>query len=365
MKGAAILSALLLCACVNVAVKSSRVPPLRDQASFQVPDLDVRAVSPEMEAFLDRYLDGIDNLDNLAWSLVWVTTDRNVLPFEYDPSLTLTSVEAFKAHKGNCLAFSNMLVAMARNRGLRAWYQEVEIPPKWSSSNNTVIVSMHVNVVLEGRHDEWVVDISGENLSASRKIRRISDEEALAQHYNNLGADALIENDLGKAHAYYVKAIEIAPALPYLWSNLGVVFNHNGQTEDARQAYLAALTIDPGHSTSANNLFLIYKKEGNIEAAQRLQAQVDRHRRKNPYYLYFLSTQAADEGNYEESTSILEKAISLNEDEYRFHYELARLQVLKGDLKAAQASLERAQQLAPDGSPISGATVENLPVLPE
>ncbi len=279
--------------------------------------------------------------------------------------MTLTSVEAFAQKKGNCLAFANMLVAMARSQGLHAWYQEVEIPPQWSSFNSTVLVSLHVNVVLRGRHDEWVVDILGENVSASRKIRRISDKEALAQQYNNLGAEALIDENLGKAYAYYSKAIETAPDLPYLWSNIGVVYSRNGQAEDARRAYLHALTIDPGNANAANNLYMIYEKEGNLAAAERLQKKVERHRRKNPYYLYFLSSQAAEQGKYEESVAMLEKAIRMNENEYRFYYELARLQVIQGDLEDAQANLHRALELAPDGSPISGANIENLPELPE
>jgi tetratricopeptide (TPR) repeat protein len=365
LQHAAALTALLLTACADVSVAPSRLPALLNHDVFHVPDVELQAVSPEMQAFLEHYVSGADSPESRAWNLVWATTDRSILPFKYQPELTLTSTEAFALRKGNCLAFSNMLIAMARSQGLKAWYQEVEVPPKWSSTNNIVMVSMHVNVVLQGRIDDWIVDISRENVSSSRRVRRISDQEALAQHYNNLGADALTEEDLARAYAYYAKAIATMPRLPYLWSNLGVVYNRNGQTEDARRAYLEALRIDPAHSTAANNLFLIYQREGNLAAAQELQARVERHRRRNPYYLYFLSSQAADQGNYEESMAILEKAIRLNDSEYRFHYELARIQALSGDRKAAQASLERALQLAPDGSPISGASLENLPDLPE
>ena len=365
LQGAVLVMVLLLGACANTTTRTSRLPHLHDQPSVHVADLDVHAVSPEMEAFLDRYVGTANRLESRVWNLVWATTDRSVLPFKYSPNLTLTSVETFSSKAGNCLAFSNMQVAMARSQGLQAWYQEVEIPPSWSSTNNTVLVNMHINVLVRGGNDEWVVDISGDNVNSPRKIRRISDRDALAQHYNNLGAEALIDEDLAKAYAYYAKAIETVPNLPYLWSNLGVVYSRNGQNEDARQAYLKALNIDPGHAVAASNLFLIYEKEGDLDAARKLQARVDRHRRKNPYYLYQLSSQAAEQGHYEESTAMLQKAIKLNETEYRFHYELARLQALGGDLKAAQLSLDRATELAPDGLPISGASVENLPALPE
>jgi len=364
--GIVILVALQVGACAVMPVSKPSLSPLKGQPAYTVPDLAVQEVSPEMEAFLHRYVSRGDNLDSRAWNLAWATTDRSILPFEYDPDLTLTSAEAFARKTGNCLAFANMLVAMARSQGLRAWYQEVEIPPKWTSSNSTLLISMHINVVLQGSHGTWVVDISGEdNVFAPRKIRRIDDREALAQHYNNLGANALVNDDLGMAFAYYAKAIDTAPQLPYLWSNIGVVYSRNGQAQEASEAYKNALRLDPGNSVAANNLYMIYEKQGDLTAAEKIKAQVERHRLRNPYYLYFLSAKAAEQGNYEESTAMLRKAIRMNENEYRFYYELARLQANHGDLEQAQASLDRALDLAPDGSPISGTSLDDLPALPE
>ncbi len=79
--GGSLLMTLLLGACATMDTGPSRLAPLNQQSSFQVPDLDVRAVSPEMEAFLDRYVGDADNLDNRAWSMVWAVTDRGILPF--------------------------------------------------------------------------------------------------------------------------------------------------------------------------------------------------------------------------------------------------------------------------------------------
>ncbi len=360
-----ILTILLLGACATQTSKSTHIAPLLNQADYQIDDAGFQSVSPQMETFLDHFVSKHQRKDQKVWNLVWAVTDRNAFDFYYNPSLTLTSTETFRRRAGNCLSFSSMLVAMARQSGLEAWYQEVQIPPHFSTSNNTLLISMHVNVALKGKKDEWVVDISGRERTSSRRIRRMNDNQALAQYYNNLGADALAEEQLGKAFAYFVKAIETAPEEPYLWSNLGVVYSRNDQLENARQSYLAALKLDSNQSMAANNLYLIYEKEGNVEAAKKLQAQVDRHRRKNPYYLYHLSSLAFEDGRYDESTKILKKAIKLNEGDYRFHYELARSLVSAGHDGAAQLSLDRAVQLAPDEPWIASAPLGNLPELPE
>ena len=51
----------------------------------------------------------------------------------YD-EITRTASETFRARRGNCLSFSNMFVAMARDVGLDVQFQEVEIPPDWTST---------------------------------------------------------------------------------------------------------------------------------------------------------------------------------------------------------------------------------------
>jgi tetratricopeptide (TPR) repeat protein len=264
----AMIPALLLSACASYVPLIHRIAPLNGQPVIAVADVDLHAVSPEMEAFLDRYVSEHDIPDGKARNLVLAATDRNMLPFEYDPTLTLNSVETFSAQTGNCLAFSAMLVALARQRGLTAYYQEVEIPPQWNSIKNNLLFSLHINVVVEGRSGEWIVDISGREAASTRKIKRISDAEALAQYYNNLGADALLNENLALAYAYFVKAVNTMPRAAYLWSNLAVVFSRNDQLEDGRQAYITALGLDPDSAIAANNLYLIYEKEGNLAGRQ-------------------------------------------------------------------------------------------------
>ena len=360
---------LSLTACASVHPKVSTIPPLRNQVPVVVPAVNFQTVSAPMEEFLDLYVPPNASTDSQAWNLVGSVTNRDVFPFEYDPSVTLTAAQTFAAHEGNCLAFSSMLVAMARHRGLKAWYQEVEIPPQWSSVNNTLLVSKHVNVVVEGAHGQWVVDISGERAAVSRKVKRISDTEALAQYYNNLGADALLRGQLSTAYAYITRALETQPRLAYLWSNLAVVYNHNGQRDDAAATNLAALELNPNNAVAANNLYLIYAAGGQHEAAQKLLTKVERHRRRNPYYLQHLSELAFDEGRYEDSREMLLQAIEMNENEYRFHYGLARLLATEGNLAGAQASLDRALALAPEHDRsydgwMNGIRVEALPPLP-
>ena len=346
---ALLVLASMLSACANQpAIDTPRVPPLLGHQPYPIDDVDPLALSDEMKQFVDTHLGHLGGNDNRAWQLAWAMLDRNVFEFRYDPHITLTASDAFRARRGNCLTFSNMVIAMAREAGLRAWFREVEIEPEWNSLDETLLVSMHVNAATSDRNREYIVDVSGRTPRPDERHRRISDEEAKAQYYNNLGAQSLVVNDLPKAYAYLLKAEQTRPGLAFVWSNLGVVYRRNGQTGDAVLAYETALALDGRHSVALNNLYTIYDEDGNLEKAEAIQARVEKNRRRNPYYLHYLAETAFAERELEEAIDYAKRAIRLEDDEYRFHYTLAQLRYQEGEMQRAREALDRALQLAPD-----------------
>lgn len=338
---------MVISACAVQTQRTTAIPPLENQPHVEIENVDLLGVSASMKRFIGNYAPKDMAKGRKAWNLAYAALDPILFNFDYDPSLTLTAADTFNRRAGNCLSFSNMFVAMAREAGLKAWFQEVKLTPEWSNINETFLVSMHVNAVVQDARSEYVVDVSGAKRAKWVRIRRLSDAEAEAQYYNNYGADALVKNDLATAFAYLVKAIRTAPDTSYIWSNLGVVYNRNGQVEDAKRAYAVALEINPAEIVALNNLHTIYVHEGDLVRAEKLSSRVERHRLKNPYYLHRLSSQALDERRYEDAIALLKRAIKLDKEEYRFHFTLAHSLLLNGEKDAALQSLGQAKQLAP------------------
>jgi tetratricopeptide (TPR) repeat protein len=336
----------VLGACSVTALRTAEVPVLAGRTVPHIPDADLLAVSPEMRQFTDLHARGERNQAARAWMLAYAALDPYLLDFEYDPMVTLPADEAFQARRGNCLTFSGLFVAMARAAGLNAWYQEVRVAPKWSAVNETLLVSKHVNAVVEEHGQRFVIDVSRRKPAPGEQTRRLSDREAAAQYYNNLGVDALVEDDLPLAYAYFVKALETQPGLAYLWSNLGVVFRRNAQSADAVFAYRMALEAERDHAVALNNLYSLYGEEGNLEAAARLERRVEANRRQNPYYLHHLAELANEEQRWPEAIRLLDRAIDLEPNEYRFYYTLAQAQYHTGLVDTAHANLDRARELA-------------------
>ncbi len=345
----AVLAVLLISACAAPQKTGTPpIPPLLDQPVYDIESIDLLEMSHEMQQFVDTHLKRNDPEKTRAWMLAYAMLDPYILDFTYDPHVTLTAKEAFRTRRGNCLTFSNMFIAMARAAGLDAWYREVEIEPEWNSVDDTLLVSLHVNAATRERGNEYIIDVSRRQPREGERHRKISDDEAEAQFYNNLGANALMANDLPMAYAYFRKADEIMPGLAYIWSNLGVVLNRNGQVSDAIQAYRTALALDDRHTISLNNLYTIYLEQGDVEEAIAFQQEVERNRRRNPYYLHHLAQEAFAMRQLDDAMSYTRRAIRLENREYRFFYTMAQLHYQVGNVGQADNHLRKAQSLAPD-----------------
>jgi len=340
---------LLLSACASQQLAKFTAPSLLHAGpEVQLADVDVLAISPEMEEFLERYILQYANTQTRLYLLSNSLTSSGVLGFEYDDSSTLTAAEAFESRTGNCIGFSNMMIALARQAGLKASYQEIIRRPVWSSREDTVLLLKHVNVVIESRNFDYVMDLSDLRINQMTQRRIVDDSYAKALYLNNLGADALFRNDLPTAYAYMKAAIAVDPKMTDAWVNMGVVFGRNEQLNDAVKVLQRALLIDPNQYSAMNNLYEIYVEQGDLLAAESLQTRVDRYRRANPYYLLHLSDEAVEQKQFEESISLLQRAIKKRDDDHVLHYALAKTQYLSGKKEAAKDSLVRARELAPE-----------------
>ena len=340
----------MLSACASVQPVNVTPPPLHYTGPVvQIDDVDVLSVSPAMDEFLERYVLKYSNPQTRLEMLVTAVIKSGVLGFDYDGIRTMTASEAFKSRTGNCVAFSNLMVALARRAGLDARYQEVYISPQWSDfQDDTVLLLKHVNVVIESRSASWVVDVSTVEIRATDRRRIIKDSYAKALYLNNIAVEALLENDLPKAYAYMRRAIETDASVTDSWVNLGVIYGRNNQLHDAAFAFNRALQIDPNEYSAMSNLYELYIAQERYESAAALESRVERYRRKNPYYLLKLSDEALEQEQYKESISLLRKAIRKKEDDHKLHFALARTQYLSGELAEAESSLLRARELAPE-----------------
>jgi Flp pilus assembly protein TadD len=320
--------------------------PAGPEPAALVDERDVLAVSGPMQAFLKAHVGrGADRSTRLR-QLIAAIVGRSTFGLEYDET-TRTAARTFHERRGNCMSFCNMFVAMARQVGLNASYQEVDTPPDWSFRDGTFVLNRHVNVVVDlGRDGERVVDFNMVDFRASYERRLISDERALAHFDNNLAVERMQAGDTAAALLYLRRATAHDPGFSPAWTNLGILHGRQGRPAHAEAAYLQALKADGRDLVAMSNLAGLYERRPDPERAALYRARVEDHRQRNPYYRYLLARRAYEADDYDAAIAHLNYAVRKNRYEDRFAFLLALAHMRKGNQGAARRWLARAETVA-------------------
>ena len=299
-----------------------------------------------MQDFLDEHVARtaarVPRLRQLAYAIISGGSFR----LEYDER-TRTASETFRARRGNCLSFSNMFVAMARQVGLDVGYQEVDVPPDWSFRDDAFVLNRHVDVLVDlGKEGEHVVDFNMDDFRTSYDRRRISDARALAHFYNNMAVERMQAGDTASALLYFRKATGHDPLFSPAWTNLGMLYWRKGHPDYAEAAYLQALKADERDLVAMSNLASLYERRGDQERAALYRKRVIDHRQRNPYYRFQLAREAFQAQDYDVAISHLKYAIRKKKNEDQFYFLMGLSHLKKGDERAVRRWLSRAKEVA-------------------
>ena len=228
-----------------------------DDPTTSIGASEVLALNDQMRAFLKKNVNpgGTDvfRLQQLTDAIMGKTHIR----LEYDEN-TRTAAETFRLQRGNCLSFTTMFVALARGAGLKADFQEVDIPPDWTTRRDVFVLNRHVNIIVDvGAAGTRAVDFNVGDFKTTYDVDKISDKRAIAHFFNNMGVERMQEGDIVDAVAFYRRAIEesgsdFSPA----WTNLGMLYRKHGHLEHAEVAYLQALKADKEDTVAMSNLVI-------------------------------------------------------------------------------------------------------------
>lgn len=310
---------------------------------------EVLALDDDMRMFVDTFTAGAYTTETRLRHLLRAIFHSGMLGLEYDPLKTYTATDTFYFQQGNCLSFTNMFVAMGREAGLKVWFNEVKVPPTWDmQSASTHVYYRHMNAVVQTRRGKHIVDLNMENYDVDYPQRKVSDDYALAQFFNNRAMELLFDNDWQGSFLNLRAAIELEPDLAFLWGNLGSLYRRADQFELAELAFRKALEKDPRNLMAMSNLGRLYRQYGQDHKAVELEERVVRHRNKNPYYQFHLAQQALNDRELEQALDHIHAAIKHYNKDHRFFFLAARINTALGNAQIAQKHLQRAADLTRD-----------------
>ncbi len=312
-------------------------------------DEDPLRVSDEMKQFLDAKIGRTGDSFERLQTLVQTVFRDNELKFSYEPQ-TRTAADTFSKKSGNCVSFTFLFIAMARQIGLDARFREVDIAPIWTQVGDLVSLSGHVNVAvyIEGRG--YSVDLFPQVNRIELGGRIVSDERALAHFYSNRGVEQLAAGRPEPAIAYFRKALRSDPTMACAWTNMGVALTRAGDFQEAESSHQKALEVEPGDLVAVSNLAALYERIGRTHDAQRYQEKARKLQEKNPYYHFNLGLRSYMSGQYREAVVQYRAALKLRPKEHYFHLALAKAYMRLGEMDKVGPCLKQALKNAPDDS---------------
>jgi len=316
------------------------------QESPAVADADLFALNPEMIEFLATHVRATPDPRARLYALMDAVFGKHGLNIAYEKTGTKTAIETFESRSGNCLAFTILMVAMARHVDLRAYFHEVAEMMSWDRRGEIILRNQHMFVEVEFENERMRVDFLPDAEKRYRLVRRISDERARAHYYNNIGVETLAAGDTPLALAYFHKALESDESFSPAWTNMGVAYRRQGEFELAEQSHLKAIAIDKNQVTAITNLASLYWATGREDEVKPLLRKVEKYLARNPFHHFRMGVRSARADAPMQAIKHFRRAIRRLSEESDFHAELARVHIQVGNLRKARASLKRAIALS-------------------
>lgn len=285
----------------------------------------------------------------LQW-LLQALLNRNSAPLRYAPGHTGTATEVFASGTANCLGFSQLFVALAREIGLPVYMLRVSDLQSFERDGDLIVASAHITAAFGTPDRRRILDFAQRPVRTYRWVEEISDLTAMALYYSNRGAEELREGDTEAGLELLRTAVRLDPELAEAWINLGVAERRTGNLGTAESAYRTALEVDPSTVTAYQNLSALLRLVGRDQEAEALLALVDRSGNRNPFSYLALGDLSLRLGRLEEAGRFYRRALKLDPTQAETEAALGHWALAVGKPREAQKHLRRAQQIDPKNS---------------
>jgi Flp pilus assembly protein TadD len=344
------LLVLTSCTAINLDTAFSLDQNLQnniiDQSSDMFVEIEPLYLSDEIKQLLDGVVEPRDSQVERVEKIQDILYGQEYLAITYSDVKTHTAVEAFHAREGNCLSVMNLYVAMARYLDVDADFQTVAVQPNWDRRGGLLVLSQHINAT--GRFSaqkRYVVDFTPEIALQQLTSSIVTDLEARALYFNNLGVEALISGDYEAALKFFKNSLFLDSEESITWNNIGATYNRLENSEYAEYAYQKSFDIDNRNATAVNNLSKFYRSRGELRLAREYEKSIERFNKKNPYYHFAIGTLAFADENLPKARLAFMRAVKLKEEEPDFYAALGRVYLAMGDIEEARRYTELALSL--------------------
>ena len=354
MKNVAVLSfAMMLAACATVpeAQRTGRLfnDHLFAPASEPISVDAVFALSAAMKHYLNVTIADQLRAKGRQQGLIDALYRKDQLKLEYDSGITRNASQAFEARSGNCLSLVIMTAAFAKEAGLTVRYQKVLLDEVWSRGGGIYFSSGHVNLTL-GKNDTGnrtlfedrtpiTIDFLPPDANRGPYLRPIGEETIVAMYMNNRAAESLLRGQLNDAYWWAREAIRQDPGFLSSYNTLGIVYRRHGDLQAAEQALALALEHEPGNSQFMSNLALVLSDQGRLAEANLLIHKLEQMNPHPPFHYFNLGISAMQVRDFHAAKALFAKEVERDPSYHEFHFWLGVAHFSLGEVKQASTHL--------------------------
>jgi tetratricopeptide (TPR) repeat protein len=304
------------------------------------------AITPDIEAAAFTLSGGTGDALSQLRSLQSALFDPSRFTFDYDAHLTETASQALRSGRGNCVAFTNLFIAMGRARGIPVKAGVVAPRVNGVKRGDLVYVTTHVVAVYAHAGRLVTFDFNRSRDDSDVHVRLVDDLELAALYVNNRAVDALGEGEFALAESRLDQVLKLAPGFAAAHGNLGVLRRRRGDTSGALDAYRRALAIDPKDPAILGNLAALYSGLGREREARAALSLADLSR-ASPYTMLARGDLEAADGRVDEALRFYRRAARLDPKIPEPQVSIARAARSAGRIDEARRAAARAVKLDP------------------
>jgi len=294
---------LLLAACATqkAPIEVATRPTLYDDAAFAPPSkpvsrADVFALSPEMQVFLaDRVEHKISTRGRIN-ALVESLYEKGSHKFTYDANETNNAAGVFAQHSGNCLSYTIMTAAFAKQMNIPVQFHVVTRGDVWDRTNDIDFLIGHVNLTLgeQKRRDEiaQLVDFTALSDVHGDFLDDIGEDVIVSMYFNNRAAEAMARGKLDDAYWWARAATESSVSFLGSYNTLGVIYLQSNNAVMASRVFERVLEREPENLLAMSNEMIALKALGRTAEAQDLSRRLAELQPNPPFYYFNLGMQA-------------------------------------------------------------------------
>lgn len=347
----ALAGALFFSGLATIGARGQEKPP-EPAAAYRIPTDPgelLKTDEPMRRFFGERIQPRHQRADQLR-ELLDAIFRPDGLNFTYDFHCTLDAREAFRQRRGNCVSFAFLVVAIAREFGFEASFQNVALPDRWDRIGTLIISVQHMNVRVKAGGETYLVDprmdvVAGIDRAA---MKVVDDRRAFAQFYNTRGVFELLHGRPAEALRCMMLATSVDPDCAGAWANRASIHSHLGDLTAARSCFERSLQADPKDLFALEGYVSLLQRLGSKEDL-RISARFERRaqavRDRNPYHQQHLAGRAQERGDWTAAEKLLRRAIALKDNEPEFHEQLVKVLLQLGREDAARRAAAKLDKL--------------------